>query len=83
MNRRKKFVLMGALAAGIAASFAAWAIPYPKAYHEVVVSYYGSDDYSELVGVQSYQGTGCEVFHSSWGTATQYRQIEILPCPQP
>lgn len=81
MNGRKKFVLLGVLIAA-AASFAAWAIPYPRDHQEVVVRYYSSAAHVELVGVHSYQGMGCDIYHETWGTATQYREIEVLPCPQ-
>lgn len=80
-SARKARLSMLALAAGMAVSFAAWALPYPADGYVTVATYYSSAAKTQIIGVRGYEN--CPPNSApirDWGETSLHVTVEIIRC---
>ena len=82
MNKSSKRFAFALAAAAFVAPLNLSALPYPQPGQEMVVTYYSNAAKTTVVGVRSYH-SGCDIYHNSWGTTSQYSSIAYYGCVDP
>jgi len=82
MNRSKKIVALGTIAAGLIYAVVAYAYPMPGPGQEVYVVYYSTAARTTEVGVRAIShDSACASWHVSWGPTTAYSRVFTTDCP--
>lgn len=82
MNKLARRFALALAATALAVPLNLSALPDPQPGQEMVVTYYSSAAKTTVVGVRSYH-SGCDIYHTTWGTTSRYSSIAYYGCVDP